>query len=324
MNSSNFTKTIFECMRLKSLCFWPLRKSFCSEVHRTDSWPQRVFSGIQPTGAIHLGNYFGAVARWRELQDGGANTMCCIADLHSITLPQEPLQLKKNIYQMTATLLACGIDPEKTILFQQSQVPQHAELCWVLACHSTMARLAHLPQFREKSASLKEVPVGIYVYPVLQAADILLYSRLRSLRDPQKKMSKSDADPRSRIELMDSPADIREKCKKAVTDFTSAVTFNPVSRPGVSNLITIHSLLSGLSPEDICRDSSGLDTGRYKLVVAEVIAKNIAPIREKVIHIMSKHQYLDDVLESGAEKAVRIARETWNDVKNKVGFTYLL
>ncbi|XP_063241741.1 tryptophan--tRNA ligase, mitochondrial isoform X3 [Bacillus rossius redtenbacheri] len=323
MNSSNFTKTIFECMRLKSLCFWPLRKSFCSEVHRTDSWPQRVFSGIQPTGAIHLGNYFGAVARWRELQDGGANTMCCIADLHSITLPQEPLQLKKNIYQMTATLLACGIDPEKTILFQQSQVPQHAELCWVLACHSTMARLAHLPQFREKSASLKEVPVGIYVYPVLQAADILLY-RLRSLRDPQKKMSKSDADPRSRIELMDSPADIREKCKKAVTDFTSAVTFNPVSRPGVSNLITIHSLLSGLSPEDICRDSSGLDTGRYKLVVAEVIAKNIAPIREKVIHIMSKHQYLDDVLESGAEKAVRIARETWNDVKNKVGFTYLL
>ncbi|XP_063241742.1 tryptophan--tRNA ligase, mitochondrial isoform X4 [Bacillus rossius redtenbacheri] len=175
MNSSNFTKTIFECMRLKSLCFWPLRKSFCSEVHRTDSWPQRVFSGIQPTGAIHLGNYFGAVARWRELQDGGANTMCCIADLHSITLPQEPLQLKKNIYQMTATLLACGIDPEKTILFQQSQVPQHAELCWVLACHSTMARLAHLPQFREKSASLKEVPVGIYVYPVLQAADILLY-----------------------------------------------------------------------------------------------------------------------------------------------------
>ncbi|CAG2061353.1 unnamed protein product [Timema podura] len=266
---------------------------------------------------------------------------------------------------MTATLLSCGINPDKSILFQQSRVSQHVELCWVLGSLTTMARLGHLPQFKEKSARLKEVPLGIFIYPVLQAADILLYKgthvpvgedqlqhlqlaqhlartfnnrfgetfpvpkaiigkdsigRLKSLRDPLKKMSKSDADPRSRIELTDSSEAILDKCKKAITDFTSAVTFDPRERPGIANLITIHSMLSGINPEDICKESAHLDTGKYKLVVAKVVEDKLSPIREKICDLMSRPQYLEDVLEEGAEKASSIAELTWQDVKTKIGF----
>ncbi|KAJ4439141.1 hypothetical protein ANN_15098 [Periplaneta americana] len=220
---------------------------------------------------------------------------------------QDPKQLQAHVLKLAATLLACGIDPDKSILFQQSRVPEHTQLCWVLGCITTMPRLAHIPTYKEKSLTLKEVPLGLYIYPVLQAADILLYratqvpvgedqtqnlqlvqhlakifnnrhgptfpvpeaimadssiSRLKSLRDPSKKMSKSDQDPRSRIEITDTPEDLLEKCKKAVTDFTSEVTFDPEKRPGVANLITIHSLFTGLDPAEVCKQARGLDTGR--------------------------------------------------------------
>ncbi|PSN44065.1 Tryptophan--tRNA ligase [Blattella germanica] len=177
---------------------------------------------------MHLGNYFGAVKRWIDLQNAGDDVIYSIVDLHSITLPQ---------------------------------VPEHTQLCWVLGCMTTMPRLAQISTYKEKSASLKEIPLGLYVYPVLQAADILLY-RLKSLREPSKKMSKSDQDPKSRIELTDTPEAILEKCKKAVTDFTSKVTYDPVNRPGVANLLTIHSLFTGQEPEEICAQSQGLDTGK--------------------------------------------------------------
>ncbi|PNF20689.1 Tryptophan--tRNA ligase, mitochondrial [Cryptotermes secundus] len=256
---------------------------------------------------MHLGNYFGAVQKWVEMQNAGESVIYSIADLHSITLPQDPKHLHSNILQITATLLACGIDPDKSILFQQSRIPEHTQLCWTLGCLTTMARLAHIPTYKEKSATVKEVPLGLYVYPVLQAADILLYrathvpvgedqthnlelvqhlakifnnryghtfpipkavvadssiSRLKSLRDPSKKMSKSEQDPKSRIEITDTPDDILEKCKKALTDFTSEITFDPEKRPGVANLITIHSLFTGLDPAEICEQNIGLDTGR--------------------------------------------------------------
>ncbi|XP_066991832.1 tryptophan--tRNA ligase, mitochondrial [Anabrus simplex] len=331
-------------------------------------WSQRIFSGIQPTGNLHLGNYFGAVQRWVELQDSGKDVIYSIVDLHSITLPQDPEELRSNILKVAATLIACGINPEKSILFQQSKVRQHTELCWILGCRTTMPRLAHLPQFKEKSSALKDVPLGLYVYPVLQCADILLYratevpvgedqvqhlqlaqhlarnfnnqygavfpipkalvgdshtSRLRSLRDPLKKMSKSEPDPRSRINLTDTSDSILEKCKKAVTDFTSALTFNPEERPGVSNLITIHSLLSGKSPQEICNECASLDTGRYKLVLAEVIEEKLKPIREETVRLMADPVYLKTVLEKGSEKASLIAEETLLDVKNRVGLIAL-
>jgi tryptophanyl-tRNA synthetase len=136
---------------------------------------KKVFSGIQPTGDIHLGNYFGAIKRWIELQNENHNVSCCIVDLHSITLPQKPKELKENILKMGATLLACGIDPEKSTLFLQSSVKEHAELSWILCCITTMARLTHLPQYKDKSSKLTEIPLGLYLYPVLQAADIMLY-----------------------------------------------------------------------------------------------------------------------------------------------------
>lgn len=265
-------------------------------------------SGIQPTGVVHLGNYLGAIQRWCDIQNTGENVSYFLADLHSITLPQDPTELRHNILQMTATLLACGIDPHKSTLFLQSSVKQHTELGWIFSCLTTMARLAHLPQYKEKSAKVKEIPLGLFVYPVLQAADILMYkathvpvgedqvqqlqlaqhlanvfnfrfgetfpichgviaddpsSRIKSLRDPTKKMSKSDADPKSRIMLTDTPDQLLEKVKKALTDFKSAVTYDPIERPGVANLLIIHSLMSnGRSVQELCDEAKGMDTGK--------------------------------------------------------------
>uniref|UniRef100_A0A7G3B4M4 Tryptophan--tRNA ligase, mitochondrial n=1 Tax=Lutzomyia longipalpis TaxID=7200 RepID=A0A7G3B4M4_LUTLO len=328
------------------------------------TWPRKIFSGIQPTGGLHIGNYLGAISRWVELQNTGEDVTYCIVDLHSITLPQDPACLKENILHMTAALLACGIDPQKSVLFLQSDVKQHAELGWILGCHTTMARLGHLPQFKEKSTKVKEIPLGIFVYPVLQAADILLYrathvpvgedqvqhlqlaqhlaktfntkygntfahchalvstdlsNRIKSLRDPTKKMSKSDTDPKSVIFLTDPPDAIVEKVKKAITDFTSAVTFEPDARPGVSNLITIHSLMTGKTPEAICMECTDVDTGKYKGRVAEAVVEHLNPIRMRIEDYSKHPEYLCQVLQEGADRASKVAEETLQEVKDKVG-----
>lgn len=270
-------------------------------------YKKKIFSGIQPTGDLHIGNYLGAVKRWVELQDTNNDMTLCIVDLHSITVPQVPSELRENSLRLCASLLACGIDPEKSTLFLQSNVKEHTELSWILGCITTMARLTHLPQYKEKSASMKEIPLGLYLYPVLQAADIMLYkathvpvgedqaqhlqlamslakvfnhrfgktfplckpiiaddssARIKSLRDPTKKMSKSDPDKKSCIMITDRPEVIKEKVKKAVTDCTSAVTFEPESRPGVANLLTMHSMVSGSVPEEICEEVDMIDTGK--------------------------------------------------------------
>uniref|UniRef100_A0A182P6W8 Tryptophan--tRNA ligase, mitochondrial n=1 Tax=Anopheles epiroticus TaxID=199890 RepID=A0A182P6W8_9DIPT len=325
-------------------------------------WPRKVFSGVQPTGALHIGNYLGAVKRWVELQEAGEDVTYCIVDLHSMTIPPEPDTLRHNTLQMTATLLACGIDPARATLFLQSAVPQHAELSWILGCLTTMARLTHLPQYKEKSANMKEIPLGLYLYPVLQAADIMLYkathvpvgedqiqqlqlaqslarafnnkygrtfpfcetlvndgSRLKSLRDPTKKMSKSDPDPKSCIMLIDTPDVVLEKVKKSVTDFKSEVTFDAKERPGVSNLITIHSLVSGKSVEEICKEAEGKNTGQYKLLVAEALIEHLRPIRERMERYTRDVGYLAGVIEEGSERARSIAEQTIDEVKEKIG-----
>ncbi|XP_046436104.1 tryptophan--tRNA ligase, mitochondrial isoform X1 [Neodiprion fabricii] len=338
----------------------------CSSKKAAPNYLPRIFSGIQPTGDVHLGNYLGAIQKWVELQNSNQDVIYSIVDMHSITLPQDPKALKQNILNITATLLACGIDPDKSILFQQSTVSMHTELCWILSCLTTMPRLAHLPQFKEKSATVKDVPLGLYIYPVLQAADILLYKsthvpvgedqlqhlqlaqhlaklfngkfgetfpiphsminddsscRIRSLRDPTKKMSKSDPDPKSRLQLTDEPKVLLNKVKKAITDFTSEVTFALDERPGVSNLITIHSLLSGKTHDEICREAQGLDTGRYKLVVADVVIEKLTPIRERLLELEREPQYLEEVLRKGGEKATDIACDCWHEVRDKVGLS---
>lgn len=329
------------------------------------NYPRRIFSGIQPTGNVHLGNYFGAIQKWVELQNNGEDVVWSIADLHSITLQHDPKRLYDDVLTMCATLLACGINPEKSILFQQSTVGMHTQLYWILGCITTLARLAHLPQFKEKSEMLKTVPLGLYVYPVLQAADILLYrathvpvgqdqvqhiqlaqdlaaifnkkfgdtfpiphslvndnasQRIKSLRDPLKKMSKSDNNPKSTIDILDKPDILLEKLKKAVTDCTSEVTYEPEKRPGIANLIIIHSMLMKRTPAQVCLEAQGLDTGKYKLMLADLLIQELTPIREEYSRLIKEQSYLEEVLRNGSDKATEIANECWNQVRKYVGF----
>lgn len=376
-------------------------------------YPRRVISGVQPTGVLHLGNYFGAIKPWIDLQNNESDVTYFIADLHSMTMPHKPDELRQNILQQVATLLACGIDPTKANLFAQSSVPQHAELCWIFTCLTTMARLAHLPQYKDKSATLKDVPTGLFIYPILQAADILLHkwvwqrctisesvssiivfvhrathvpcgedqiqqlqlaadlsrsfnkkfgrtfpdvtsliaddpsARIRSLRDPTKKQSKSDPDTKSRVTLLDPPDVMMERIKKALTDFKSEVTYEPQVRPGVANLITIHSLITNQTPQEVCDQAKDIDTGkwvshtsslwtwtsrkrifnvcflhlnyRYKLVVADAVIAHFSPIRERILDYMKNRDYLTTIMVRGAEKAQQTAEQTIKEVKEKVG-----
>ncbi|KAL1138320.1 hypothetical protein AAG570_008384, partial [Ranatra chinensis] len=297
-------------------------------------WTKRIFSGIQPTGAIHVGNYFGAIKKWVELQNSGHQVIYSIVDLHSITSPQ---------------------------------VLYHTMLCWVLGSLTTTARLAHFPQFKEKSALFKDVTTGLLIYPVLQAADILLYKatevpvgedqvqhihlaqhlvhtfnnrygetfpipsclvqsgvkggRIRSLREPDRKMSKSHADAKSRIELADSPDVITAKIRKAVTDFTSSLSFEPNSRPGVSNLVALYSLATGKTTGQTCEEFAHFDTGKFKLVVADAVIAHLKPIREEIIRLNNAPEFLEKCLSEGAEKANIIAEDTWSEVCQKIGLS---
>lgn len=312
-----------------------------------------------------MGNYFGAIKRWIELQNSNIyDVTYSIVDLHSITVPQNPKQLRENSFKICATLLACGICPEKSTLFLQSDVKEHSELCWILGCITTMARLTHLPQYKDKSSKFKEVPLGLYLYPILQSADIMLYKthyvpvgedqiqhvqlaqhltknfnnrfgvtfptcqpmiaedsscRIKSLRDPSKKMSKSDNDRKSFVNLTDSPDEIREKVKKAITDFTSEVTFDLEKRPGVANLLMMHSLVSGQSPQQICENVKHIDTGKYKLIVADNLISYFDPIRKKIKDYSLNKDFLESVLRKGSDKAREFAEQTMKEVKEKVG-----
>uniref|UniRef100_A0A5F8HG59 tryptophan--tRNA ligase n=1 Tax=Monodelphis domestica TaxID=13616 RepID=A0A5F8HG59_MONDO len=297
----------------------------------------RIFSGIQPTGIPHLGNYLGAIESWVSLQEKCSSVLFSIVDLHSITVPQDPAVLHQSILDITAVLLACGINPEKSILFQQSQ---------------------------RKNASLKqEGTVGLFTYPVLQAADILLYKsthvpvgedqvthmelardlaqrfnkkygeffpvptsllttmkRVKSLRDPSAKMSKSDPDKLATVRVTDSPEEIMMKFRKAVTDFTSEVTYDPSTRLGVSNMVDIHAAVTGLTIEEVICQSVGLDTAQYKVVVAEAVIQKFAPIKNEIERLKMDEGYLRKVLQVGTEKAKELAKPVCQEVKKLVGF----
>ena len=322
-----------------------------------------VFSGIQPTGVMHLGNYFGAVKQWVNLQDSH-DCLFSLADLHAITLPVSPVTLKESILTMTASLLGCGIEPDKCILLQQSRNPFHGQFSWILSTMTTMNKLSGLPQFQDKSRGMKEIPVALFAYPVLQAADILLYksnlvpvgddnlqqihfcqhlagkfnnrfhvkvfphpkalvidsgSRIKSLRQPDKKMSKSDENEKSRIEILDSAEDIVKKIRKAVTDCTSAVTFDPEKRPGVSNLLLLDSLVSGKDIEKIVEESSRLDTSQYKTQVADRVIEYLKPIRNKTLEWKKDPSEINRILLLGQEKAVQRAENTMKQVYELIG-----
>lgn len=350
--------------------FWRTLKIF-NRGYCTSKSGKIIFSGIQPTGELHLGNYFGAIEKWLQLQSDSSveKIYISVVDLHAITVPTDFTSetLRERIYTATASLLASGLDPNRCILFQQSHLPQHCELTWILGClTATMARLAKLAQFRERSAKYTEgnVPLGLYIYPVLQAADILLYrathvpvgedqmqhlnlarhiadvfnirynqtffplpdvissgfSRVKSLRDPKKKMSKSDVDERSRIQLSDEPDVIREKFKKAMSDMNSTVTYDPENRLAIANLIHIHSIVTGKTPDQICNEVRNLTTAQYKLVVADSVIEKFRTFRQDYKRYMADRAYLDSVLKEGAAKADVEATKTLKEVRKLVGF----
>lgn len=342
--------------------YW-LAKHFLSQDTQS---PVRIFSGIQPTGSMHLGNYLGAIRNWVSLQQGCKDSVLySIVDLHSITLPQHPTSLCQSIRNMAVYLLACGVNPQKSILFQQSQVSQHAELAWILGCLAPTGFLNRMHQWKTKRGENKDKScLGLYSYPVLMAADILLYkathvpigddqlqhlelarelcrqfnnsygetfpspqpilgnfTRVMSLRDASTKMSKSDPQELSRIELCDSPDVIKVKIQKATTDSEKHISFDPQKRPEMSNLINIYAEFSGLSTQQICDRYANMEKGKadFKTDLTEIIVSGLKFVRDNVERIHHEAGYVDSVLYKGASEAEEIAEGNLDEIKKKIG-----
>ncbi len=324
---------------------------------------KRVLSFIQPSGLLTLGNYLGALKNWTEMQNDFDCTFA-VADLHAITVRQEPAKLRNQIYSTYAILLALGIDPEKNTVFIQSHVPEHAQLAWLLSCYTQFGEMSRMTQFKDKSQRHPDnINVGLFSYPVLMAADILLYkadlipvgadqkqhieiardianrfnniygdvftipdgyipksaARIRSLQDPTKKMSKSDDNVNAWVAILDTKDDIIRKFKRAVTDSDSRVIMSE-DKPGVSNLISIYSAVTGKTTEEVEREFDGKGYGDFKLAVGEAVADELAPIKQKHDEIIKDKKELERLYRIGAEKAEYVARKTYLKAMKKVGF----
>ncbi|WML43379.1 tryptophan--tRNA ligase [Neobacillus sp. PS3-40] len=320
-----------------------------------------IFSGIQPSGTITLGNYIGALKQFVELQNE-YNCYFCIVDQHAITVPQDRLELRKNIRSLAALYLAVGIDPNKTTLFVQSEVPAHAQAGWMMQCVSYIGELERMTQFKDKSSGKDAVSASLLTYPPLMAADILLYStdlvpvgedqkqhleltrdlaerfnkkyndiftipdvriaevgaRIMSLQEPTKKMSKSDPNKKSFIALLDDPKQIEKKIKSSVTDSEGIVKFDKENKPGISNLLSIYSILDGKSIAEIEEMYHGKGYGEFKADLAEVVIKALAPIQEKYYQLVESNE-LDDILDKGSEKANLVATKMLKKMENAMG-----
>jgi len=324
----------------------------------------RIFSGIRPTGDLHIGNYLGAIKQWIALQEGN-ECVFCIVDLHAITTPYDPKTLQKNVLDTTAVYLAAGVNPEKSVVFAQSEVKEHAELAWLLGTITPMGELSRMTQFKEKSKQHKDyINAGLFNYPVLMAADILLYkalgvpvgkdqeqhvelartiakkfnqkfgevfpepkaimpktgAKIMSLQDPKKKMSKS-GEPKSYISLFDSPEDITKKIMSATTDSGKDIIYNATKKPGISNLLTIYSLLTDRSVEDIQRDFKGKTYSEFKKSLANTVVNYLEPFRRKQKELQTRDVYVKEILAQGASRAKIIAETTMKDVREKMGLS---
>tara|TARA_X000001036_G_scaffold211888_1_gene198872 strand:+ start:77 stop:1081 length:1005 start_codon:yes stop_codon:yes gene_type:complete len=326
-----------------------------------------VFSGVQPTGNLHLGNYLGALKNFVSLQKE-MNCIYCVVDLHAITTFQNPTELKNNILETTASFLATGLDPNKSIIFNQSSVPAHSELAWIFNCVSRVGWLNRMTQFKDKAGSDKEkVSVGLYIYPNLMAADILLYkathvpvgadqkqhlelsrdiaqkfnkdfnckdffplpeplipkniSRVMSLRDGTKKMSKSEESDYSRINLKDSAEEIVKKIKKAKSD-SESIPDNLKSlekKPEALNLLNIYSEISKINLEKVLKEMSGKEYSHIKTKLADLLVSEICPVGKEIVKLMDDKAYLTQVLKKGSEKARIKAEENLKNIREKVG-----
>lgn len=320
-----------------------------------------IFSGIQPSGMITLGNYIGALKQFTELQDD-YNCYFCIVDQHAITVPQERLKLRQNIRSLAALYIAVGIDPDKATLFIQSEVPAHAQAGWMLQCVAYIGELERMTQFKDKSTGKEAVSAGLLTYPPLMAADILLYgtdlvpvgedqkqhleltrdlaerfnrkyndiltipevripksgARVMSLQDPAKKMSKSDPNTKAFISLLDDPKQIEKKIKSAVTDSDGIVKFDKESKPGVSNLLSIYSVLEQMPIADIEKRYEGRGYGDFKTELAEVVVRHLEPIQKRYYELIESEE-LDRILDEGAAKANKTAGKMLKKMENAMG-----
>ena len=331
---------------------------------------KKIFSGVQPTGNLHIGNYIGAINNFVNFQNQ-ENTTCiyCVVDLHAITVKQNPADLKNNVRETIAAFVASGLDYNKSIIFQQSMVPAHSEGAWILGCSARMGWLNRMTQFKEKAGKDKEkASVGLYVYPVLMASDILLYdtthvpvgedqkqhleltrdiaqkfnqdfnspsffklpepmiqknfSRIMSLKDGVKKMSKSDPSEMSRINLNDSKDTIVNKIKKAKTD-TLPLPGNEKeleNRPEAKNLIGIYSSLSNQNVSKTLEEFSGKNFSDFKNKLSEIVIEKIYPISKEMNKLKNDQNFTDKILKEGTHKASEIASKKIKDIKNIIGF----
>ena len=331
---------------------------------------KKIFSGVQPTGNLHLGNYLGAIKNFVDLNNDNQNEcIFCVVDLHAITVKQDKNELKKNIHETAATFIASGIDPSKCIIFKQSQVHAHAEGSWMLSCMAPMGWLNRMTQFKEKAGKDKErASVGLYIYPILMASDILLYdathvpvgedqkqhleltrdiaqkfnkdfncddflkvpeplikknfSRIMSLKDGLKKMSKSDPSDLSRINLTDTKDKIINKIKKAKTDSFPIPNGEQKlkDRPEAKNLLEIYSSISNKTLDKTLDEFGGKNFSDLKTDLAEILSSKISPISDEIKRLINDKEYLDKVLKEGARKAEEIAGKKIEEMKKVIGF----
>jgi len=322
-----------------------------------------IFSGVQPSGRITLGNYIGAIRNFTLLEKD-YDCLFCVVDLHALTVRQTPANLRRQTLELTALYIACGLDPKRNIIYCQSHVPAHAELAWILNCFTYMGELGRMTQFKDKSAQHKDnINAGLFTYPALMAADILLYqtsvvpvggdqkqhleitrdialrfnglygdvftipepyipketARIMSLSDPEKKMSKSDEDENSLITLLDDKESIRRKFKRAVTDSQAQISYDPLLKPGVSNLLGILSACSGQSIPSLVEEMSGAGYGQLKERTAEAVIEALLPIQQAYTKLMADKAYLADILKENAQRAGVLAERTLRKVYKKVG-----
>lgn len=322
-----------------------------------------IFSGIQPSGNLTIGNYLGALKNWVKLQDQ-FDSYFCIVDLHAITVRQEPKKLREKTLEVLALYLASGLDPEKNTIFIQSHVPAHSEAAWLLNCFTYMGELGRMTQFKDKSTKHGDnINAGLFTYPVLMAADILLYqtdmvpvgadqkqhlelardiaqrfnnvysptfkvpepyiaqegARIMSLQEPTSKMSKSDENENAFITMLDPPDAIRRKIQRAVTD-TLGIVRNSEEQPGIKNLISIYSAVTGVKAEDVEKKYKGIGYAAFKQDVADVLIGELEPIQKKCREYLMNKDYLQKIYKEGAEKAGRTAYKTLRKMQKKIGF----
>jgi tryptophanyl-tRNA synthetase len=327
---------------------------------------RRVFSGVQPTSdSLHLGNALGAVTRWVELQDQH-DAFFCVVDLHAITIPQDPDTLRRRTLITAAQYLALGIDPERSTVFVQSHVPAHTQLAWVLGCFTGFGQASRMTQFKDKSTRQggESTTVGLFTYPVLQAADVLLYdtelvpvgedqrqhlelardvaqrfnsrfpdtfvvpdvlvpkvtAKIYDLQDPSSKMSKSAATDAGLINLLDDPAKSAKKIRSAVTDSEREIHYDVTAKPGVSNLLSIQSAVTGVDINTLVDGYAGRGYGDLKKETAEAVVEFVTPIKRRVDELLADPAQLEAVLAGGAARAQQVAEKTIDRVYHRLGF----